>query len=384
MLSGKSLQTTCILAVPLIGIAMVAFYTPELDMDQLSHKLSVQLLNMMPESAIEERRSKGCAKTADEGENVTEAAPTPTPAATVAASESNVVLTRRSSFDPAGPYNSRKSLEKRAEGLREACLKYQDFMRPELVLSRQDVDEKDILVNAASETTFCTIPKVAQKPMTTLFNRIRTPSKEEDNKLKYFKANFPNSMRSFKSAILVRHPLERLVSAYRNLYEKTYNPISGEEEGGEISWLDFIYIVLNGPVEYAEFLEQHEMESGSVAIDTGMIDGKGASKSWAPYWMQCGVCNPLSMPDFVLHLDHIKEDTKTMLDLLEIPASAYKGWLESKTEPKSSIREVEEHYYGQLTKDEIRALHDKYRHDHEIFGFTPDYYIALGKDDDVE
>ena len=36
-------------------------------------------------------------------------------------------------------------------------------------------------------------------------------------------------------------------------------------------------------------------------------------------------------------------------------------------------------YYSQLTKDVIRTLYLKYRLDYDLFGFSPDYFIALGK-----
>ena len=72
---------------------------------------------------------------------------------------------------------------------------------------------------------------------------------------------------------------------------------------------------------------------------------------------------------------------QVMLDLMDQKKEELKGWLNSEIEIKSSIREVEEHYYGQLTKSEIRELYEKYKVDHELFGFSPDYYIALGQDD---
>ena len=73
-----------------------------------------------------------------------------------------------------------------------------------------------------------------------------------------------------------------------------------------------------------------------------------------------------------------------MLDILEVSEDRYDGWLRTKTEPKSAIREVEEHYYGQLSKDEIRQLADKFKQDLELFGFSADYYVALGHDDEEE
>ena len=56
-------------------------------------------------------------------------------------------------------------------------------------------------------------------------------------------------------------------------------------------------------------------------------------------------------------------------------------WAEMKWPKKSGLREVEEHYFGQLTKDEIRELYLKYKMDFEVFGFEPDYYIAMGLDE---
>ena len=67
------------------------------------------------------------------------------------------------------------------------------------------------------------------------------------------------------------------------------------------------------------------------------------------------------------------------MEVIGSPDSA-KSFLATEQEPKSGLREVEEHYFSQLTKTEIRQLYEKYRFDHELFGFTPDYYIALGQD----
>ncbi len=74
---------------------------------------------------------------------------------------------------------------------------------------------------------------------------------------------------------------------------------------------------------------------------------------------------------------------QVLVELMGNPRNS-KEFVRVVTEPKSGIREVEEHYFSQLTKSEIRELYEKYRMDHELFGFTPDYYIAMGVDDDEE
>ena len=47
----------------------------------------------------------------------------------------------------------------------------------------------------------------------------------------------------------------------------------------------------------------------------------------------------------------------------------------------SSKPEAIEHYYSQLTKSQIQSLYEKYRPDHELFGYTPEYFLAFGKDE---
>ena len=48
-------------------------------------------------------------------------------------------------------------------------------------------------------------------------------------------------------------------SAFRSTFEKQFNAATGEEEGGDISFVDFIDIVLDGPIEYAQFLEENHI-----------------------------------------------------------------------------------------------------------------------------
>ena len=71
---------------------------------------------------------------------------------------------------------------------------------------------------------------------------------------------------------------------------------------------------------------------------------------------------------------------QVLLEMMGHPRNS-EDFLRAAVEPKSSMPEVEEHYFSMLTKSEIRQLHEKYKIDHELFGFSPDYYIAMGQDD---
>ena len=45
-----------------------------------------------------------------------------------------------------------------------------------------------------------------------------------------------------------------------------------------------------------------------------------------------------------------------------------------------SSEEVIKHFYSQLTKEEIRGIHEKYRVDFELFGYSPDYFLQFGQE----
>ncbi len=77
-----------------------------------------------------------------------------------------------------------------------------------------------------------------------------------------------------------------------------------------MSFPDFVYVVLEGAIEYADFLEENDLDGQSVAIDTGSLDGRGLSRAWNPIWRHCSVCHPLFQPHLILHMDHFQEDSK--------------------------------------------------------------------------
>ena len=75
-----------------------------------------------------------------------------------------------------------------------------------------------------------------------------------------------------------------------------------------MSFPDFIYLVLEGPHELAEYIQKNRMSGESIGIDTGMVDGKGMSRKWAPFWHQCGLCHLDYRPHYILHFDHAQDD----------------------------------------------------------------------------
>ena len=77
-----------------------------------------------------------------------------------------------------------------------------------------------------------------------------------------------------------------------------------------MGFVDFVDIIIFGSDEYNKFIEKHSKDGISLSLDTGMIDGKGQSNAWNPYWKQCGLCHPHFQPNYILDLTHIKEDVQ--------------------------------------------------------------------------
>ena len=117
-----------------------------------------------------------------------------------------------------------------------------------------------------------------------------------------------NVFRSFANLFQANMTCFHLLSRYN--FEQSLNALTNEVEGGDVEFLDFVYLLLEGPLEFANILEENDVVGESVALDTGLLDGLGTSVAWNPYWRQCGVCNPFLTPHYILHMDHYKEDAE--------------------------------------------------------------------------
>ena len=130
--------------------------------------------------------------------------------------ESEVKYTKESIFNPVGSYNAKNAMQARYEGLRETCIKYSDFMRPERLMKSTVPKFESMIFHTGSNMAFCTLDKVAKKSFETLFFRAREgQSRSQDDRLKSIKLQYPRVVKDMKKAIIVRHPMERLISAYR-------------------------------------------------------------------------------------------------------------------------------------------------------------------------
>ena len=52
------------------------------------------------------------------------------------------------------------------------------------------------------------------------------------------------------------------MSLFRKLYAPVYNPVTDQEEGSDITFPDFIQLVVEGPIELSKFLEETQVNDG--------------------------------------------------------------------------------------------------------------------------
>merc|ERR1712001_135936 len=110
--------------------------------------------------------------------------------------------------------------------------------------------------------------------------------------------------------------MERLLSIYRKEFAAYYDPETHKNVEESVSFPEFIHLVVQGPVQLAEFIQENKLEGQSLGLDTGMVDGKGQSKKWDSYWRRCGLCHPHLKPHYILHFEHAVEDEKVLVELL--------------------------------------------------------------------
>jgi len=108
-----------------------------------------------------------------------------------------------------------------------------------------------------------------------------------------------------------------------------------------------------------------------------------------PMWMDCPPCVPgVETSHFIIDLDNADAEVDTLLKELSIERSELKEENEITTEPLSEyIKKVQGFYnanieknFSQLTKQEIYELYQRYKLDFELYGYSPDEYIAMGMD----
>ena len=114
-----------------------------------------------------------------------------------------------------------------------------------------------------------------------------------------------------------------------------------------------------------------------------MINHRGLSYHWAPYWKECNSCSEITKPHFILHLESLKDDLKALVSHLQGDSGTnetnsivdqFPHTHSSNSSPNLDKLKAEEDkrqkYFSTLSKSDIEELYNKYKLDHLLFGYS--------------
>lgn len=183
---------------------------------------------------------------------------------------------------------------------------------------------------------------------------------------------YPEFTKEGTTFLFVRHPFERLLSAFRDKLEdptvqgKKFNEYYYNKYGRRIV-MHFRREKITGPsFKYPRF---HEFLEFLLSRDLRYYD-----EHWAPYFMGCSPCH---IPyNFIGHFETLYWD----MHLLANQTKLVKQW-DDPTDyfQSSTYMEVSKKYYSLVDRDILRKVYQRYKLDFDMFGYSPDEYIAMGK-----
>ncbi|XP_076356825.1 carbohydrate sulfotransferase 12-like isoform X1 [Tachypleus tridentatus] len=160
--------------------------------------------------------------------------------------------------------------------------------------------------------------------------------------------------RQLFNIIFVRHPFDRLVSAYRNKLERkglnifTKPLMSVMRKNRRVNtlssknWPTFkefvLYLLENDPLKY--------------------------NKHWKPYHIRCDPCNVWY--NFIGKMETIDHDLKYLANKLNLNVS------NTRINSSSKGTSLNYKYFLELTVKELKGLYEIYREDFELFGYNID------------
>ena len=232
---------------------------------------------------------------------------------------------------------------------------------------------KQLIVNDKYRFLYCDIPKVAtsnwKRVMITLNGHAKSPweiktGDAHNNSHGYFRylseyspSEIVVRLKTYYKFLFVRHPFERLVSAFRNKFVESNNFTFFERIYGS-------YIIrkfrtnstrTSHKINFREFINY-------------ILDGESEvmNKHWKLYDELCRPC--LIWYDFIGHLEEIRQDSSDVLKILGLRNRvAFPLNKTSNYQVSSSV--LAQKYFSKLSKNYKERLFHKFRYDFEMFGY---------------
>ncbi|XP_015109685.1 carbohydrate sulfotransferase 11 isoform X3 [Diachasma alloeum] len=176
------------------------------------------------------------------------------------------------------------------------------------------------------------------------------------------------------SFLIVRHPFERLLSAYRDKLEQslpnTLHSKLGVRIINQYRPKDPKNRMRHGPRYplFEEFVRWLLCEWRA---------GNELDMHWTPVLQFCTPCQVRF--DVIAKFETLQEDQNYLIKHVHLEHMIRPEW--KNPARGAQTRDVMKTYFMQLSKSQIADLYDMFKYDFELFDYSPDEYLAIGRDE---
>lgn len=281
-----------------------------------------------------------------------------------------------------------EKMEARREQLHETCHKLGLDVPGNDSLHKPNPWE--FLVNRQFKIVWCNVFKVASSSWMYNFNIMAgySPTYLKRSKLvplnlarkKYLRPSWPELREALNDSIsflIVRHPLERLLSAYRDKLQFAL-PFTPHQKLGYQIILKYRLGAKKGlklnKVRWPTF-----QEFVRYLIDSHK-QGYPLDMHWTPITQFCTPC--MVSFDIIAKMESLQDDQVYLIRKAHLESIIKPEW---KNPGKGrTTKQLVDNYYAQLTKGQIKQLYNIYKYDFDLFNYTLKGYIELGQPDTEE
>jgi len=233
--------------------------------------------------------------------------------------------------------------------------------------------QKSLMYQSSWHLLYCWIHKVASSSWSKVFFHLKgldVPSSRLHEAAQRFtlsaaNTNLETSMANSLVFTIVRHPFERLVSAYRDKFElaKKYAYVYSHFANKILNLTSPLQMTRHRRPTFSEFVDYLLREPVEKYND-----------HWIPYWLHCHVCE--MEYDIIGKMETIQDDMDFIAKESGLAAANISlPWANK----KSSDNSVSLDYFRNLTLAQLNGLYAIYKPDFEMFGYKADSYYALFK-----
>ncbi|XP_014613634.1 PREDICTED: carbohydrate sulfotransferase 11-like [Polistes canadensis] len=234
----------------------------------------------------------------------------------------------------------------------------------------------------ASSTTWlynlCLLMNVSEEELNNGKEQLSTIARRVIAELEYPEAE--EALRNTNKLLVVRHPFERLLSAYR---DKLENSVAGREHGTlhfyqkygamivkKYRSRHFVKprddeIIKRRGVQPPAGIEPTWREFVDYLINTDLASY--ADDHWIPYYLYCTPC--LIKYDIIAKVETLSRDQIYALNKLGLNKMIKPIWRHG-----SGYSNASSIYFRQLSRKMVEQLYEKFRLDFELFDYSPDNY----------